>query len=83
MIDKDDFEQWRESAVTKWFMGKLADRAGTIKDELMTQFWGSSASTPMDWAAQQPGAAYKRGAAEALISVTVYSLEDLEPQEDK
>jgi hypothetical protein len=77
-MDKDDFEQWRESPVTQWFMARLQERAKTIEEELRNQFWGAVAQSTTDWAAQQPSAAWKKGAAEALVTVTAYSFDDLE-----
>lgn len=78
-MDKDDFEQWRESPVTQWFMALMEEKAVIIKDEIMAQVWGSVISP--DWAASQSGLAWKKGAAEALLAVTVYSFDDLEDKE--
>jgi hypothetical protein len=82
-MDKDDFEQWRESAATKWFMGKVAERAKHISAQLNDHLFAMAAHSPADWATHQPHAAYEKGASEAMMAVTVYTLEDLEPQEDK
>jgi hypothetical protein len=82
-MDKDDFEQWRESAVTKWFMAKLTERAKEISGRLNDQLFNMASHSPADWAAHQPRAAYEKGVGEALVAVTAYTLEDLEPQEDK
>jgi hypothetical protein len=82
-MDKDDFEQWRESPVTQWFMAKLRERATEASTRAQDQLYAMAAYPPDKWAEQQPGAAYVKGHSEALIEVTLLELNDLEPQEDK
>lgn len=81
-MDKEDFEQWRESPVTQWFMKHLEERANAAARQLQEQVFGMAAYPPEQWAAGQPQAAYVKGHSEALMAVTAYSLDDLEPQED-
>lgn len=83
VIEKDEFEAWRESPMTEWFMGKLKTQAGEQEALIKEQMFLRAGAPPLEWAADQPGMAKALGFCDALSWVTELKLEDLQDEDDE
>ena len=82
LLDKEEFQAWRDSPATQWFLARLkaeaTDQASTLTTLLMTL----TSYPPDQWAAEQPQASYSKGYCEGLMSVVERAYEDLLTDEE-
>jgi hypothetical protein len=40
-IEREEYEQWRENAVTRWFLAAMRAYAEDCKTDAIAKFWGA------------------------------------------
>lgn len=76
-MDEDDFNQWRENAVTKWVMARLQALALTHLKTTQDYLLAGTVLPPAEWQALQPEAAFRRGQADYAEFLANLTLEQL------
>ncbi len=86
MIDKDDFELWREHPITRAVFDRLKTLAAEReeqKKELL--FRAAGRLGPQEWAVLQPDAAFAQGQndmADYVVNMELADLQDEEPSNE-
>lgn len=83
MLEKEDFQAWREQAATRWVLERLKAEATEWAGDLKDQLYQMASSDPLAWQAQQVQAAYLRGLCEARIGFAALEYDELLTEEEK
>lgn len=86
-MDKDSFQAWKDSPVTRWVMERLTERGQEMEAQIKEFLFRASRRSNPDqpWASLQPNAAFVQGQVDAfdfLVNLELEQLQDDEPERD-
>lgn len=80
-MDKEDFEQWLDSPMTRHVFAKVNERADQIEEQLKEMLFASTGMTAAEWADLQGRSGYDRGTVAGIRHVTQLTYEEIEDGE--
>ena len=77
MLDKDEFQAWKDSPATRWVLERHKSQATERTQQLQDLLLGLASHRPEEWTQEQPAAAHNKGFCEGVISVVEADYEEL------
>lgn len=77
MLDKEEFQAWRDSPATRWVLERHKSQATEQTQRLQDSLLALSSHRPEEWTQEQPAAAHSKGFSEGVISVVEAEYEEL------
>lgn len=82
-MDKDSFQQWKDSQATQWVLQWLRDRASAVEEEQKRLLFQSALHLdPDQWSARQVSAGHDAGYVRAIAEMLDLNFEDISPEEE-
>lgn len=76
--DKEEFQAWMDSPMTKWVRDKLRLKAQETAQQQQEMLLNSAVTSPLQWSEAQPRAAHLLGLCEGLMQIVDLEFEQLE-----
>ncbi len=82
-VDKEDFQAWKASPVTQWFLGRFQQQAEADLQQIQDLVANSLSHPPQTWADLQPTLAHRKGQCDGLMQMILADYDSVREETDE